>query len=471
MAVLSKIQISGQIYDLKDAKGRTDITTLLGDHTLEALGAAAWKAVATEIGDTGLVDASIVKAYVDSQVGALHNFDVVVLQAGEELPAASADTYFKLYLKPHEHGTGDGYDEYVTVKNGEAYNWEKIGNTDIDLSGYVQKTTTIATIALDHNITVEELQTALGLKKLAYKDSATGEVPAQTIQGVRATGTAAGTISGTLGYTETAVTSTGKFTPAGTVTGNAISGGDVEVTLKDATAATAATVTASEYTPAGKVGVTVTAHDGEGTPSITVIESVTAAKPTVTPVKETVATVTNTGTAYTITDGNVEKGTDTTSAFATGGVVATVDTTDTEMLVFSAAPTAQAVTAAGDINYTAPTLAGALPTFGTQQVLTGVDVAAPAINAPTKGFDIGGTFTGTAEADMKVTSVTYTKQVIDAATFTGTDASLGFAGTEGAVSVNGNYDKATKGELGFTGTPVEFAVGDITVTAKEVTVQ
>ena len=471
MAVLSKIQIGGQIYDLKDAKGRTDITTLLGDHALEALGAAAWKAVAANISGEGLVDASVVKAYVDSQVGALHNFDVVVLPDGEELPAASADTYLKLYLKPHAHGTGDGYDEYVTVKSGETYSWEKIGNTDIDLSGYVQKTTTIATIALDHNITAGELQTALGLKKLAYKDSATGEVPAQTIQGVKATGTATGTISGALGYTSTTIASTGKFTPAGSITGSAISGGDVEVTLKDATAATAATVNATEYTPVGKVGVTVTAHEGEGTPSITVIESVTAAKPTVTPAKETVATVTNSGTAYTITDGSVEKGTDATSAFATGGVVATVDTTDTEMLIFSAAPTAQAVTAAGDITYTAPTLAGALPTFDTKQVLTGVDVAAPEITAPTKGFDIGGTFTGTAEAGIKVTSVTYTKQTVDKATFTGTDATLGFTGTESDVSVSGNYDKATKGELGFTGTPVDFTVGDITVAAKEVTVQ
>lgn len=471
MAVLSKIKVGEQVYDLKDAESRDNITTLLGGHAIEALGTAAWKAVAANISGEGLVDASVVKAYVDGQVGALHNFDVVVLPDGEELPAASADTYFKLYLKPHAHGTGDGYDEYVTVKNGETYSWEKIGNTDIDLSGYVAKTTTIATITLDHNITAEELQTALGLKKLAYKDSAAGEVPGQTIKGVKATGTAEGTISGTLGYTETAVTSTGKFTPAGSITGAAISGGDVEVTLKDATAATAATVTASEYTPAGKVGVTVTAHEGEGTPSITVIESVTASKPTVTPNKETVATVTSSGTAYTITEGSVEKGTDAKSAFATGGVVAEISADDSETLVFSAAPTAQAVTAAGDVTYTAPTLSGSLPTFGTQQVLTGVEVAAPAITAPTKGFDIGGTFTGTAEADMKVTSVTYTKQVIDTATFTGTDATLGFAGTEGAVSVNGNYDKAIKGDLGFAGTAVDFAVGDIAVTAKTVTVE
>ena len=57
-----------------------------------------------------------------------------------ELPTASASTMGKLYFVNHSHGTGDVYDEYVTVKSGSAapytYSWEKIGNTDIDLSNY-----------------------------------------------------------------------------------------------------------------------------------------------------------------------------------------------------------------------------------------------------------------------------------------------------------------------------------------------
>lgn len=39
-----------------------------------------------------------------------------------------------IYLIAHSHGTGDGYDEYIWI--GSSY--EKIGNTDIDLSGYAQ---------------------------------------------------------------------------------------------------------------------------------------------------------------------------------------------------------------------------------------------------------------------------------------------------------------------------------------------
>lgn len=40
----------------------------------------------------------------------------------------------------HSHGTGDSYDEYIWVSNA----FEKIGNTDIDLSGYVLSTDLVA---------------------------------------------------------------------------------------------------------------------------------------------------------------------------------------------------------------------------------------------------------------------------------------------------------------------------------------
>lgn len=42
----------------------------------------------------------------------------------------------KIYLVPHNHGSTDVYDEYIYVNN----NWEKIGNTDIDLTNYATKT-------------------------------------------------------------------------------------------------------------------------------------------------------------------------------------------------------------------------------------------------------------------------------------------------------------------------------------------
>ena len=65
-----------------------------------------------------------------------------------ELPTASAETMGKIYLVAHSHGTDDIYDEYLTIRTAQSgipvtftYSWEKIGNTDIDLSNYVTDVT------------------------------------------------------------------------------------------------------------------------------------------------------------------------------------------------------------------------------------------------------------------------------------------------------------------------------------------
>lgn len=81
-----------------------------------------------------------------SAIGALQNaisagFDVSVVTA---LPTASSATSGKIFLighaghNPDSSGTVwyDYYDEYVTVYADNAYKWEKIGNTDINLDNY-----------------------------------------------------------------------------------------------------------------------------------------------------------------------------------------------------------------------------------------------------------------------------------------------------------------------------------------------
>lgn len=83
------------------------------------------------------VTSGAVKSYVDSAVGAVKQFQYEVVA---KLPTASADTMGKIYLVAHTHGSQDGYDEYITIESGsetKTYSWEKIGNTDIDLFGYV----------------------------------------------------------------------------------------------------------------------------------------------------------------------------------------------------------------------------------------------------------------------------------------------------------------------------------------------
>lgn len=475
---LSIFNVGGVDYNLKDAAATAKLKTLLGEQTVQELGAAAWKAVAANISGEGLVDASVVKAYVDSQVGQIHNFDVVIDADGTAASGpsvtASADTMYKIYLVPSADAAAGGYIEYITIRSGAegayTYAWEAIGNTKVSLSGYVPTSTTIATITLDHNITVDELQTALGLKAFAYAAKGTATVAAKTVSGVKATGTSTGSLTGAMAYTATEIDSTGKVTATGSVTGTAISGGSIAVTLKDAEAATAATVTATAYKPAGTVETTFTAaaEDAVGAVSF----GGTISKPTafVTPSTATVQEMKDAGTAYSITEGSVEQAADTKSVFATEGVTASVNEA-TETLTFTAAGTSQAVTASGVVDYTAPVLSGKLPTFGASAALmTGatVEVSQPTFTG--NKYSVNSSFAGTEVEDMKVTGVTYVKQAVNTATFTPVAATLGFSGDEVDVSVTGSYDKANKGTLAFASADIELAVGDIAVPSQTIDV-
>ena len=98
----------------------------------------------------------------------------------------------------------------------------------------------------------------LDLKALAHKDSATGTVAGQTISGVKATGNSAGSINVALEQSEHAMNSTGKFTPAGNVTGTVQTAGSIAVTAKHEDVA--ATLTKGDYTPAGEVSVALSGN-------------------------------------------------------------------------------------------------------------------------------------------------------------------------------------------------------------------
>ena len=465
---LSIFNVGGVDYNLKDAAATDKLGKLIGTHAVEALGAAAWKAVAANISGEGLVDASVVKNYVDSQVGTIHNFDVVIDATGTASGpsvTASANTMYKIYLVPDSSAEAGAYIEYITIKSGETYSWEAIGSTKTSLDGYVEKTQKIAGLTLNKDITVAELQTALELKAFAYAAKGTATVAAKTVKGVKATGTSTGSITGAMAYTATEINSTGKVTAAGAITGSAISGGTVAVTLKDAEAATAATVTAEAYKPAGSVTSNFVADADNG---IAIAGTVSKPTATVTPATATVQEMKTKGTAYSITKGSVAQAADTKSAFATEGVVASVTG---ETLTFASAGTAQAVTAAGAVTYTAPVLSGSMPTFGASAALmTGatVDVSQPTFTG--NKYAVNSSFAGTEVENMKVTGVTYVKQAVDKATFTGTKATLGFAGDEVDVSVTGSYDKANKGTLAFTGADISLNVGDIAVPSQTIEV-
>lgn len=127
--------------------GKVDKTTTINGHALSdnvtlskgdiELGNVENKTLDTAVtaSSGNYITSGAVKSYVDSAIGAVKQFKYEVVN---ELPSAAAATMGKIYLVAHTHeGTQDGYDEFITIEKDGAYSWEKIGNTDIDLSQYV----------------------------------------------------------------------------------------------------------------------------------------------------------------------------------------------------------------------------------------------------------------------------------------------------------------------------------------------
>lgn len=127
------------------------------------------------------------KKYVDTQVASIKQFSYIVSTSAATTPKGytwyngatqivgtlepSSTTEFKIYLIPCIHtanGTQKGYDEYLTVKNGNNYSWEALGNTqDIDLSDYAKKSD--ITSALTKYVTIDTTQEISGQKTFTSK--------------------------------------------------------------------------------------------------------------------------------------------------------------------------------------------------------------------------------------------------------------------------------------------------------------
>ena len=123
------------------------------------------------------------KQYVDTAINAVKQFEYQVVT---ELPTAAQATMGKIYLKAHSHNPSDGqpdsYDEFITVQSGSTYKWERIGNTDIDLSGYVPTTRKINNKVLSSDINLGASD--VGVTEAAFPGlKKTGTVTAVTING------------------------------------------------------------------------------------------------------------------------------------------------------------------------------------------------------------------------------------------------------------------------------------------------
>jgi len=392
--VLSKVKLGASTYYLKDADVRAILDTF-GDIVTEN------KAVKIENGATGIPNADQVYDFVVQQI----------TDVGKALNLVSATD--------HEAVENPTVGMFVVESDGSEWlydgnGWREVGTE----TAYVAKTFTIAGVDMQDNITKAELQQALELHALAYMDA--GSVAVTTPDGINSFST------GKAG--EYAVASTPVSVPATYSALDVTPAGSVEIT--------AGTAAAASYDKATSVSIaTATPSDGQSA-TYTPSGSVSVTNVTVTPSNVSVAKVTDAGTAYQLQAGSVSHAADTTAQFAVAGMLASIDSEDTEMLVLADASKADAVTAVGTITYTDPVLSGSLPTFGTESVVSGITSASATASFSGDGIMINATPAFTA------TQATMTQPTFSAA-FEGTSKSVTptvattvqAAGTDGAVTV------------------------------------
>ena len=176
---ISKVQLNGQEYLIKDAAARAELAS---------------KVSAITTTGTNLVTEGAVRDYVSSAIGNVNSFEVQVVAS---LPASGAE--YTIYLVPNGNSGNNARDEYMWINNA----WEKLGTTDVDLSGYTPTS---------------------GLGALAFKDSASGSLTDYVTGITGASYRPAGSV--TVSTTAATVESSGSFTPAGSVSVTSTASGE-----------------------------------------------------------------------------------------------------------------------------------------------------------------------------------------------------------------------------------------------------
>ena len=454
---LKKLTVGGATYFLKDA----DLRKLV-----ESFGSVVYKDVVTTFNEDGadIATEAATAAYIKEKIaglqGAMHFVGVTGVRAEGDTDLQVIEKFYTAKGELPAAGdvilVSDNAKEYICSAAGAtaaAATWEEIGDQTIYLTiaaaaaTYTPMTRTIAGIDLKDDITAEEMKTALGLKGLAYKDTASGTVDViDTINNITV-GKAgeynvAGQTTVDVAQTFTAL----DVTPAGNVTVTA--GTAAAATYQKTTAATISAADVGEgqsanYTPAGTVSL----------PSLTAGVTLQGVN---------VPTVTDAGTSYSLTPGSVSKAEDTASKFVKKGVSFTVDEGEEALTLSYVANTdsefySDALTATGAVDYTAPVLSGSLPTFGTQEVASKTGATA------TAAYDGAATFTGT--GTILGAALTY---ATDNAAVTQPTFTADFEGTSKSVTPTA----ATTAAVAQAGGKITVAEQDtaITHTTKKATV-
>lgn len=454
---LKKLTVGGATYFLKDA----DLRKLV-----ESFGSVVYKDVVTTFNENGadIATEAATAAYIKEKIaglqGAMHFVGVTGARTEGDTDLQVIEKFYTAKGVLPAAGdvilVGDNAKEYICSAAGAtaaAATWEEVGDQTIYLTiaaaaaTYTPMTRTIAGIDLKDDITADEMKTALGLKALAYKDTASGSVDViDTINNITV-GKAgeynvAGQTTVDVAQTFTAL----DVTPAGNITVNA--GTAAAATYQKTTAAT---ISASDvgdgqsanYTPAGTVSL----------PSLTAGVTLQGVN---------VPTVTDAGTSYSLTPGSVSKAEDTASKFVKKGVSFAVDEGEEALTLSYVANTdsefySDALTATGAVDYTAPVLSGSLPTFGTQEVAAKTGATA------TAAYDGAATFTGT--GTILGAALTY---ATDNAAVTQPTFTADFEGTSKSVTPTA----ATTAAVAQAGGKITVAEQDtaITHTTKKATV-
>lgn len=117
MATYSRLDDNGLLFLLQQLKAKIDAMAVTIDGTVTADGSNA-------------VSGKAVYDFVTAAIADITGFHAEIVT---ELPAVGQTNILYLVAKSSA-ASGDGYDEYLYI-NGA---WERVGSTDIDLSGYVQ---------------------------------------------------------------------------------------------------------------------------------------------------------------------------------------------------------------------------------------------------------------------------------------------------------------------------------------------
>lgn len=113
----TRLDDNGLLFLLQQLKVKIDAMAVTVDGTVTADGANA-------------VTGKAVYDFVTAAIAGISGFHAEIVS---ELPASGQSNILYLVAKSTA-ASGDGYDEYLYINGG----WERIGSTDIDLSGYVQ---------------------------------------------------------------------------------------------------------------------------------------------------------------------------------------------------------------------------------------------------------------------------------------------------------------------------------------------